>query len=267
MFKPFGSWRDFCLLLMFLSFAVAGRAQSDPLLGKNQYPQYRNLSGLAGGGYGLDSQGYGSLSGPTAFSTPIAYVLGHDRIRLGIGALSFNGDPAFGGHRANGTGIITYGHSFGSVNIAFTDFIKSSKFDQAYNLQAGLVPFHDKPLAFSVGVQDVVGNGGSAGEKELTDRFSSQSVFLAATYRLVTTSAPVYFSAGIGTHRFGKAFASTSYRVARPLRLWLEYDGWGFNEGVLLAFRSGRRRTALETNATVGWVRGRYFALSLVFGF
>ncbi len=236
-------------------------------MGKNQYPQYRQLSGLAGGGYGLDANGRSSLSGPTAFSTPIAYVLGHDQVRLAVTSESFNSAPAFGVGTSNGKGLVAYGHTFGQVNIMASDVFKSHNLDQAYNLQASLIPLRRQPFGFSVGVQDVLGLGGSAGSGLPTDRFSSQSVFVVSTYRWDTARRPIYISAGIGTRRFAKSFSSASYQFLKPLRGWVEYDGWGFNEGVLLTGRTGHGRAQLEFNGNVGLIRGRFLTLGAGIGF
>src|SRR5690242_16955907 len=126
-FVPLFSALILCLILR------PAAAQHNPFVGPGQYPQFRNLSGLAGGAYGLDAEGEGSLSGPTAYSTPIAYVLGHDQFRIGIGKASFSTSPNFDNNHSNGKGIFTFGHTFGSFNFAVTDFIKSAQWDQAYN--------------------------------------------------------------------------------------------------------------------------------------
>lgn len=86
-------------------------AQGDPTIGPGQFPQFRNLSGLSGGGYGVDSQGYSSLSGPTAFSTPIAHVLGRGHFRLELAKASFGLFPNISGRGSNGTAVIAYGQT------------------------------------------------------------------------------------------------------------------------------------------------------------
>src|SRR5207249_2501548 len=100
----------FCLLCSAGQNASAQRR--DPFAGPGRYPEYRNLSGLSGGGYGLNADGYGSLSGPTALSTPIGYVLGRDQFRFQGAQASFTGSPEFGEHKSNGTGAFAYGHTF-----------------------------------------------------------------------------------------------------------------------------------------------------------
>ncbi len=259
----------FCFVFFSFLFLVLSQAlaQHQPAVGANQFPQYRQISGLAGGGYGLDQTGRSSLSGPTAFSTPIAYVLGHDEFRLGVSSESFDSAPNWGANHANGKGLVSYGHTFGQFNIMATDLFKSHTLDQAYNLQVGIIPLRNQQPGFSLGIQDITGTGGSAGEGLPTDRHSSQSVFAVTTYRIATRRRPIYVTAGIGTHRFAKAFASASYQFLKPLRGWIEQDGWGFNEGILLTGRTGRGRTSTEFSANVGLIRGRYFTFAVGIGF
>lgn len=275
------SWGLLCLMLSILGslqgYPLAAQVTAgpppqyvptDPFLGKNQYPQYRNLSGLAGGGYGTDAQGRRSESGPTAFSTPTAFVLGHDSFFFADGGANFRGALSLDERRLNGTVVGTYGHTFGQFNIAFTDFIKSYALDQVYNLQIGLIPVHKNRLGFSIGVQDGQGRGGSAGAGQPTDRNSSQSIFGVFTYPVdVGSIHPLFVSAGVGTHRFGNGFGSASYWVGGPLRTYLEYDGFGFNEGILLYQKVGRGRGSFDVNGNVGLLRGKFLAFSLGVGF
>lgn len=248
--------------------AVGQAAPMDPFLGRNNYPQYRNLSGLAGGGYGTDAQGHRSQTGPTAFSTPTAYVLGHDSFFFANGGMNFRGAFTLDDRKVNGTLVGTYGHTFGQFNIAFTDFIKSYALDQVYNLQVGLIPVHKNRLGVSIGVQDGQGRGGSAGAGLPTDRNSSQSIFGVFTYPVdVGSDRPLFVSAGLGTHRFGNGFGSASYWLGGPARVYMEYDGFGFNQGILLSQQVGGGRGSFDINANVGLVRGKFFAFSLGIGF
>ena len=265
-------WGLLCLLSCLRGTLLPAQGQGagtvDPFLGKNKYPQFRNLSGLAGGGYGTDAQGHRSDSGPTAFSTPTAYVLGHDSFFFANGGMNFRGALSLDERRLNGTLVGTYGHTFGQFNIAFTDFIKSYALDQVYNLQISLIPVHKNRLGISIGVQDGEGRGGSAGAGQPTDRNFSQSIFGVFTYPLdVGAPNPLFVSAGLGTHRFGNGFGSASYRVGGPLRIYMEYDGFGFNQGLLVTRRIGKGHGAFDIDGNVGLVRGKYFAFSLGVGF
>jgi hypothetical protein len=252
--------------LLWVVVAGRGAAQRNPFLGADDYPQFRALSGLAGGSYGVDERGYGSLSGPTAYSTPTAYVLGRDQFEVGIGKTSFSLVPNFDNNHSDGKGILSYGHTFGSFNVMFTDMFKSVRLDQAYNMQIAYMPSPREHLVPSIGVQDVLGLGGSAGAGLPTDSRSSRSIFGVLTYRIDTATRPVYVSFGDGTHRFRHTFESVSYQVNHPTRLWLEYDGFGFNEGALWSFRLGSPHGPI-LNTVVGLVRTSYLTFATSLGF
>lgn len=246
--------------------AIAGHTQRDPFLGSNQYPQYRNVSGLGGGGYGLDSKGYGSLEGPTAFSTPLAYTLGHDQFRFAVQEMSFDSGFRAGFGQVNGSGLVAYGHTFGNVNVAFSDLFLSRHLDQGLNLQVQFIPTNRSRWSSSVGVQDVVGHGGNSGENVPGNTTSTRSAFAAFTYRADTRRRPVFLTVGMGTERFRQGFSSVSYQLYGPIRTWIEYDGYGFNEGLLFSVRGGRGLRA-ELNTTIAWIRGRYPTIGTTFGF
>lgn len=121
--------------------------------------------------------------------------------------------------------------------------------------------------AASVGVQDIGGGGGAAGMGTPGDSRSSRSYFCVVTYRIETHQSPIYLSTGIGTRRFQHLFCSASYQVSRPLRIWLEQDGFGWSAGLLLSHRAGEGRGAVEYNALIGFLEGRFLTLSVGIGF
>jgi hypothetical protein len=253
--------------ILLVGGARSAGAQGDPTIGPGQFPQFRNLSGLSGGGYGVDSQGYSSLSGPTAFSTPIAHVLGRSHLRLEIAKASFRLLPDFSGRGSNGTALISYGQTVGRLNILFSDMFKSGDLDQSYNCQIQYIPSPGAKWVGSIGVQDWNGNGGAAGTGVPGDNSVSRSVFGVVTYRWDTRENPVYLTLGAGRHRFRSLFGSVSYQVSGPMRTWAEYDGFGVNLGVLLTARTRRYGRPVELNTTLGLLRGKYFFFSVGTGF
>lgn len=246
-------------LLCLSSLAAIGQPRT--------YPQFRNLSGLAGSGYGVDMQGYRSLSGPVAYSTPVAHTLGRNQFEIVGGTLSFTRSPSLNPSRSNGTGVITFGTTLPRLNIAGSFFVKSNAFDQVFNVQTQYIPSPGAKWVFSLGIQDIQGRGGSAGEGFVEDEEPSQSVFGVVTYRWDTRSNPIYVSAGFGTRRFGRFFCSASYQLVQPLRLWIEGDGFGVNFGVLGAWRLGHGRRSPELSVLVGLVRNESLGLALGIGF
>lgn len=256
----------FSVLLLLGVSSSPQRALNDPFLGPNQYPQYRNLSGLAGGGFGVDPRGYPSLVGPTAYSTPIAYVPGHDQIRILGAKMSFTSAPDVRIGHTNGSGVFLFGHTFGRINVAFSDLIKSSEWDQALNFQIGWIPPSPTAPAFSLGVQDIFGHGGAAGERLPGDAASTRSLFGVVTW-CAPLHHPLYLSAGIGTCRFRQGFASASMPFSHSLRSWIEFDGYGLNEGFLWAVWQRKFGIRMETDLTIGLIRGRYFLIGGGVGF
>lgn len=258
----------FLLFAVLVGFSSAAWAQrSDPFTGAYGYPQFRNLSGLAGSGYGVDIQGYRSLSGPVAFSTPVAHTLGRGQVQIVGGAMSFDSTPQYQGGKSNGSAAITVGGTYRRWNFAGTYFLKSGSFDQVYNAQIQYIPDDGTKWAFSLGAQDIQGRGGSAGESRPDDEQSSQSVFGVVTYRWDTVRSPIYVSAGFGTRRFGRMFGSISHQIVKPLRLWAEADGFSLNYGVTGAWRLAPGRRGLELTTTAGMIRGQYFIWSVGLGF
>src|SRR5437588_9861719 len=224
-------------------FAPCARASDDPTAGPEHFPQFRNLSALAGSGFGADSQGYSSLSGPTALSTPVAHVLGHNQFRIAGGKMSFDSSPTLSSSKSNGTFYLMYGATIGPVNVAISPMFLSDRLDHAFNLQAQLIPKEGSHVVWSLGVQDIDGTGGSAGEGfPVEDGRSSRSIFGVVTYRLDTSRNPVYVTAGIGSRRFRGGIASASYQVVDPLRIYAEYDGFGINDGLLLTWKAGKAK-------------------------
>ena len=261
-----GSLCAFVLSLSIIPFASPRAfAQDDPTVGVNRFPQFRNLSGLAGGGFGVNSDGYRSLEGPVALSTPVAYVLGRGQFRLGTARAAFRSEPRFY-RAANGTSTIMYGHTLGRFNTAVTAMFLSSVADEAINVQAQYISSPGSLWTGSMGLQDVGGGGGSSGENFPGDTRQSRSFFAVATYRWDTARDPVYLSAGMGTKRFRQGFVSASTRVAKPLRIWAEHDGFGLNAGGVLTLNSGRGKSGVEWNFLYGMMKLKYAVGAVVVG-
>ena len=251
--------------LLLVGISSSAFAQGE-LAGEDKFPQFRGLSGLAGGGFGVDPDGRASLTGATAFSTPIAHVLGHRQWRIGFSSISRNDEFTldFGG--GNATGVLMYGHSFPGLNIALSDMFLSSIGDQAINLQAQFAPSAESRANFSVGVQDISGDGGSSGTGVPGDDKSSTSIFGVATFRATEGENPLWISAGFGTRRFRNGFANASIAVAKPARIWAEYDGFDPNFGATFTFRTGSEDRPTEFTILVGVVK-KYPTVAFGLGF
>lgn len=257
--------RILLVIIGLIATTLGAHAQND-LFGTDRFPQFRGLSGLAGGGFGLSSDGRASLTGASAFSTPIAHVLGHSQWRLGYSIISEKDEFTLDIGSGNGTGFIMYGHSFPGFNVAISDMILSSFGDQAINLQAQFVPTSPSRVTFSTGVQDVSGDGGSSGTGVPGDERNSTSFFGVATVRATDGENPLWISAGIGNKRFRNGFANVSLAVAKPVRLWAEYDGFDPNFGALFTFHSTSGERITEFTLLLGVVK-KYPTLAVGVGF
>ena len=258
-------------LVFLLGSATAAFAQQNDLSGKDQYPQYRVLSGLPGGGFGVLPSGRPSIDGAAALATPIGYALGnHGAIGLFNTTTSLN-PFQFDGRNAreqnsNGTAFFMVGGSYAGFHGTASYMILSTHLDAAFNFQVS-APLIGR-LGLAVGVQDLDGGGGAAGTgfSLALDRRSSRSVFAVGTYDLGNRA---YVSLGVGDRRFRGAFGNASAPIAGRLRGLVEYDAFNFNGGLLYNMGPfhglGEHAKGVESNLFVGLVRAKYATVGLTF--
>jgi len=248
-----------------LALAAAIAPAQAGLSGKGQYPQARTVSGLAGGGSAVRPNGSLGMNGAMALSTPIGYTLASGRAVLMGGATSadsqwrwFDGDVTVNG--SNGTAAAMIGSKLG--NVGFTvSLVQTSRLseDRIINLQVS--PFGPVGRAsLSIGAQDLLD------QTVTTPNFyeSAQSFFAVATY---DAGSGVFISAGHGTKRFGKGFASMSAPVMRRTRAMAEHDGYGWNYGLGLDLTDPSTDGVGQPTLFIGLCQGRYatWALSMRF--
>lgn len=255
-----------------ISILVPAQSQST-FFGPNRFPQFRGISGLSGGGFGVLADGRASFRGAMAISTPIGHTLGHQQYAIGFGVFNMeDGFPDFNlsekdkAVAANATATFSAGFQLGSGNLNAGWMILSGVIDGAGTLQYS--PHRSGPTQFSFGVQDWTGGGGSSGEFLPNDSVSSRSFYFAATHEL---RDGVFLSGGIGTRRFEQGFASLSAPVGPMFKGIVEHDGFGFN--FALGFNAGplKRHYSLESDRIttndltfmVGALQGRYIHWSV----
>lgn len=257
-----------CLLLLALAAPCTAQDSSfDPTGGPNSFHQLRSLSGLSGSGFGVDVKGYPSLSGPVAFTTPIAYVMGHNRFWLGGGQYSFGRRPGFDTFEGNWNAFLMAGASVGSFNVTATYNVVGDGWKTLYNFQVGWVPPKNFPVAFSIGVEDAFNRSIDGAVDEFGNVLADRTFFGVATYRLETRRNPVFLTLGIGTQRFNRPFGSASYQFARNYRGWMEFDHYSVNAGLVYATRLGSGKHALDFSALIGLARARNFLFGIGIGF
>ena len=246
-----------------LCFALLPMTSHAQFGGPEQFPPFRDLCGLAGCGYGVDVNGYRSLAGPTAHSTPVAYTLGRDQFDIQFSKLSNTNMPKLRDTETNGNLIFTYGHTFGKFNIAITEMILSTDLDQSLNLQVQYIPSPLSRWAASIGCLELIGANKSMGVHDELSR-SSRSPFAVVTYRVSGANHPIFLSAGIGARRYKLPFGSASWQFLKNWRLWVEHDGFGVNEGVLYSYPLNKK---IELSGHIGFVQSRYCAIGVGMGF
>jgi len=270
--------RRFSLLLLAL-VPVAIQAQV-ALERPGQYPEFRSISGLPGGGFGVLRNGTPDISGAMALSTPIGYTLGHDSFFLAGADTSNNGTFSFpvltkrngdvfpnGG---NGTGVAMFGTTTPIGEVSATFELLSGQFNSVYNFQwtPKQAPESEQGATFSLGVQDIRGHGGTGGNAYDNSHtgWTSRSTYVAAT-RQVCDNA--FVSVGVGANRFRTVFGNASYGFAKRFKAVGEYDGFNFNYGLAadlgrFNFYAGRDAHVI---AFLGAVDGKYATWTLGFTF
>ncbi len=217
---------------------VGGSALAQPLSGARQYPQFRNMSGLPGGLFGVNSMGRPSMWGAMGISTPVGYSLSDYHVALGFANMSRDRTLRFpNGSRdasdANGTGQAMIGipTSYGAVTIS--GMLHSGVGDSVLNLQYapsfGPRGLGVKGLGVSVGVQDAFSTGGSAGQGQPSDNDSSRSYYVVATYEI---KQGIHVSLGKGDRRFAGLFGNASISVGPRVKLVVENDTFNTNYAV-----------------------------------
>lgn len=251
-----------------LSAAALGFGQAD-MVGKDLFPQFRNLGGLPGNMIPVGPDGTPSYAGALSLSTPTAYTLSGWHGIAGYGSMSF--DMRFrsprgreGQKTTNGTAQFMLGTSAGSLGTVSGGFMVLSNLgDNAFNLQWSPGRQVGKSR-YAIGVQDLNGGGGSAGEGQPTDGDSSRSFYGVTTYQI---DDKTHVSVGTGTRRFKGVFGNISTTVMPNLKACLEYDTFNWNVGVsyrILALQRMRPESYdataryAELHAFLGVVRGKY---------
>jgi hypothetical protein len=266
-------WR--ALIVVAAALPSISFAQSE-LTGKDQFPQFRSLSGLVGGLFGVMPNGDTNFHGAMALSTPIAYSLGSGRFAFGIANTSGNSrirffDRGSGETQSNGTaeGMVGLGTPVGNFTVG--GMILSARGDNVLNLHFSPKLNVDR-FGFGVGVQDAFNTGGSSGEALDLAHVGgiSRSLYAVATAQVAQDA---FVSVGTGTRRFKGIFVNGSAQIVPHIKALAEYDTFNWNYGIAGDIgrfhlgNSGERPIDIQTTAYVGYVRGKYITWGLTFSF
>lgn len=235
------------------------------LVGKDQFPEFRTMSGLPGCGVGILESGVTSMAGAMSLSTPVAHSLGARQFVLGMSNTSLRGGLRFYKDR-NGLADGSAWGSFG-VGTRVGDFtvgglVLSTLGDNVMNIHFSPKTNWDN-VVVGVGVQDLFSTGGSSGEAlDLANGGgNSRSLYAAATVKLLEGA---YATVGAGTRRFEGVFGNVSANLIRGVKGVVEYDTFNWNYAVaadLVSHKVADR--TLTWSTSIGQIRGKYWTWSL----
>ncbi len=237
-------WTTVWLVAMFGTAAVADNFE--------YYTDFRYMSGLPGGGYGVSQDGRVGFDGAMQMNIPVGYTPGVRQYALmattsatrgGI-PTSINDDDA-NSALALGFGTTIQGHA-----LWIADMVVDSGWEDAINLQFQILPERENRPAISVGITDLTNEFYSLYSQ--SNIHDSRSFFVAATRQFGDDEHPFWGTVGFGNRRFNDhPFAGLSYQASPRVKVMAEYDGWNVNAGA-----------AYDING--GWDEGKWHSVFLV---
>jgi hypothetical protein len=219
-----------------------------------EFAEFRYLSPLPGGAFGVTPEGRVGFDGALQVNIPVAYTPGRGNFVTGY----WSGATAewrvrFGteGPNVNGSGLIAagLGQAPHSLYVAFMPTSKES--EAAWSAQLQLTPDRwDKP-AFAIGCQDWANQR----DRRPGHPGGSRSFYGVLTGRRGTEDKFVFITLGYGNGRFNnRPFGGVSWPCAKRWTVFAEYDGFNANVGVAHSFHSRfdqRRWNIVSTVALV----------------
>jgi hypothetical protein len=212
-----------------------GLAQSE-LYGPNSFPQFRDMGGLCGNGFGINRDGRIDIAGASSLSTPLAYVLGSNQLAFGLSGRSqdrrfrwINTSTTSQVESTDATAQAIFGWDTSIGRFSYSHMVVSAFFDSVINFQ--YQPNLDLgKLSLGAGVQNYADRPHNAGDTFAEDQNNSRSFYMVGTYEL---GGGNYVSLGKGDVRFKGLFGSGNYQFAKNFKAVVEYDTFAWNTGIL----------------------------------
>lgn len=196
------------------------------------YSDFRYMSGLPGGGYGVTSGGHVGFDGALQMNIPIGYTPGAGQFSIAGSTSATNGGipTSINDEDANSTLTLGFGMTIQDYRLWVADMVIGEGWQDAINLQLQVVPEHESWPAISVGVTDLMNDFYSLYIHR--DHHDSRSFFVAATKQFGDALHPWWGTLGFGNRRFNSnPFLGVSYQLLPQVKLTAEYDGWNLNAG------------------------------------
>lgn len=216
-----------CLAILVGAALSAGGGAQVIFPRPSDYPHFRGALGLPGGFFSIEWSGAPSRGGAIALSTPLGITLAENEMVAGIGAVSV--DRTFrlpsgerGDNQVNGDFWLTRGFEWANVGFALGVRWLSVVGEHVVTVQVNVPTPFEPTFQTSIGSLDPFGAGAAFGSED------TRTVFAATTARI----GDAFVTAGWGTLRFKRGFASVSGEVYRGTSVVLEHDGFGLNVGV-----------------------------------
>ena len=254
---------------LFAACASIAVAYGDGWIKAGQFPQFRDLSGLPGAGFGVLSDGTPSINGAMAISTPIGFSLGNGIFDGGLCSRSIDNQPMFinlstRSHLpSSGRAVAMAGVHTPIGNLTGSFEVLSAIFDQVYNAQLQLPLNWDKG-GVSIGVQNFMNRGNAAAVGQPGEHNLSRSLFAVGTFEFAPHD---YISLGEGNVRWRGTFGNISIEPLPRMKLTTEYDTFGFNSGAAYSFGGIRGLKNTEFTLWAGLIQEHRCTVAVNFAF
>ncbi len=200
----------------------------------NEYWEFRYVSGLPGGGFGVCPEEHRiGFAGAMQQNIPVGYTPGWGNYTLSYHSGATRGGIKLGyrGDDVNGTGTIAFGVGKPERAWWLANMETGVKLESSYNIQTQLRREDAKYPAVSIGVVDLLNRRGT--DKRDPWKGGARSFYVVATRESGSPQHPLYISLGIGNGRFNnRPFTGISYDVNKRSKVMVEYDGFQANAAV-----------------------------------